>query len=88
MRVPHTAVERRSEEKMKLWEWYCDDCDEWVGWPEIGETTAQVCRDRETCVRSDQWGGDACGHVVCGDCRSVVSERVKVYDKEEVTVSI
>jgi hypothetical protein len=51
------------------WTWFCPDCD-----TEVSDEQAVTCDDPATCVRTEQWGGDHCGHIVCPVCRAVLRE--------------
>ena len=52
------------------WVWYCRHCQQVL---ERGED-AIVCDDASECIRIDEWGGDACGYVVCLHCRHPAAE--------------
>ena len=51
--------------------WVCEN----HGPRRIEDGEAIICRTAERCVRSEEWGGCPCGHVVCADCRAVLRER-------------
>lgn len=52
------------------WFWYCRGCGEKR---ERGDD-ALICDDVDECVRSEEWGGCACGYVVCAECRRPLVE--------------
>lgn len=53
-------------------EWWCDDCE---AFRPLDGDAAFACDGPRECPRSDEWGGDNCGHVVCGECHEPVSDR-------------
>jgi hypothetical protein len=55
---------------MTEWVWYCRHCEQVL---ERGED-AVACDDPAGCIRTDEWGGDACGYIVCRHCRRPASE--------------
>lgn len=60
---------------MSEWVWFCKHCRQTL---EEGDD-AIACDDAAECIRTDQWGGDACGYIICRYCRrpaSDVSENV------------
>ena len=54
------------------WSWYCRHCEEYL---QRGKD-AIACEDRTECIRVGEWGGDACGYIVCQYCRRPASEVV------------
>jgi len=55
---------------MTEWVWYCRHCKQKL---ERGDD-AIACEDPAECIRTDQWGGDACGYIVCRYCRRPASD--------------
>ena len=55
---------------MTDWVWFCKHCRHVL---ERGDD-AIVCDDPAECIRTDEWGGDACGYIVCRHCRHPASE--------------
>lgn len=70
-------------EYLKVVEWYCEHCEERIGYPYMEETHAEICEDAGECPRSQEWGGDACGHVVCKWCHEPASERYLTWSDGE-----
>jgi hypothetical protein len=52
------------------YKWYCRHCEENL---ERGET-AVACEDAAACPYSADWGGDACGYIVCRHCHRPAAE--------------
>ena len=53
------------------WYWYCDHCE-----LELDRgTDAIACEDAGECPASQEWGGDACGYIVCKYCHHPASEK-------------
>ena len=52
--------------------WYCRDCETHRA---LDGQEAFECDAPRDCPRSEEWGGDNCGHVVCGECRAPLSDR-------------
>ena len=52
------------------WRWYCTHCEEFL---DRGED-AVACEDRKACPYSADWGGDACGYIVCRYCHRPATE--------------
>jgi hypothetical protein len=73
----------RPGEILKVYEWYCENCEEAIGYPYIEDTHAMVCEDAAECPKSIEWDGDACGYVVCKWCHEPAVERIYVCDGEE-----
>lgn len=80
--IPEENVERQSEEELSVFEWYCPDCEDWLGWPEQSGHTATVCDDPDVCSHTGE-NADACGHVVCGDCRTRADSHEWVLEGEQ-----
>jgi len=55
---------------MTEWVWYCRHCKQQL---ERGND-AIACEDPAECIRTDEWGGDACGYIVCRYCRRPASD--------------
>lgn len=51
--------------------WWCPLCRRYL---EIGDD-AIPCDSREDCVRTEEWGGSACGYIVCEYCRTPAVEK-------------
>lgn len=72
-------------ELLVVYEWYCDSCDERIGYPYIDETHAEICDDATECPKSVEWNDSPCGHVVCKWCHEPASEHIiKWTDEKEV----
>lgn len=72
-------------ESLCISEWYCENCEEFVGYPYMDETHAKTCDDAIECPYSEEWNGDACGYVVCKWCHSPAVTRYRKWtDQEEV----
>lgn len=79
--IPEDNIKRESSEKITVYEWYCSNCEEWIGWPELGDSPAVICDDASECPHSVEWDGDACGHVVCKWCHEPASDRTRTYEQ-------
>jgi len=55
------------------YEYYCKYCEQVLD----RDTEAHLCEDSNECPYTADWGGDACGYLVCNYCHRPVSERVK-----------
>lgn len=56
------------------WSWYCPNCREYLS----REGDAMACEDSAECPYSAEWGGSACGYIVCRNChRPAVERRVR-----------
>jgi len=55
------------------WYWYCEHCEKDL----VRGEDAIACEDAAECPYSGDWGGDACGYIVCVDCHRPASERVR-----------
>lgn len=53
------------------WYWYCRHCETELT---RGED-AVACEDAAECPCSPEWGGDACGYIVCRYCHRPATER-------------
>jgi hypothetical protein len=51
--------------------WYCAHCEEDL---HRGDD-ALACDDPDECPYSAEWGGDACGYIVCRHCHRPAEER-------------
>lgn len=72
-------------ERLIVYEWFCEHCDERIGYPYMPDTHATVCDDPAECPHSVEWDGDACGHVVCEWCHEpAVDQQVKWTDEDAV----
>jgi len=58
------------------WDWYCRNCQEWLGDPEDEDSNAIICEDAVECPHSVDWEGDACGYVVCRWCHEPATDKV------------
>lgn len=56
------------------WYWYCRHCDQLLEECDGDREDAIVCDDPAECIRSFEWGGDACGYIVCRYCRTPATE--------------
>jgi len=55
---------------MTEWTWWCRHCQQ-----ELDRgVDAIVCEDVAECIRVGEWGGDACGYIVCKHCRNPAAE--------------
>jgi hypothetical protein len=79
--IPEKNVER-VDGQLSVFEWYCPDCEEWLGWPENPSHAALVCADPVACAHIDEDEG-ACGHVVCGACDALADSHEWVLDGEQ-----
>jgi len=52
--------------------WFCRECRAFR--PLDGDAGFECDAPRE-CPTRDEWGGDNCGHVVCGVCHEPLSDR-------------
>ena len=66
--IPEENVEQR-ESQLSVFEWYCPDCADWLGWPENPTHAAVVCADPAACSHPHRAG--ACGHVLCSACEAL-----------------
>lgn len=80
--IPEKNVERQ-ENQLSVFEWYCPDCEEWLGWPENPSHAALVCADPAACSHTDEDEPGACGHVVCGACDVLADSHEWVLDGEQ-----
>jgi len=55
------------------WSWYCRHCEIDL---DRGHD-AVACDDAAECPYSADWGGDACGYIVCEYCHRPASELVR-----------
>jgi len=55
---------------MTDWVWFCKHCRQIL----VRGDDAIACEDPAECIRTAQWGGDACGHIVCCHCRRIASD--------------
>ena len=53
------------------WYWYCDHCGKEL----TRGVDAIACEDAGECPYSAEWGGDACGHIVCYHCHRPAKDR-------------
>lgn len=70
-------------ESLCISEWYCENCQEYIGYPYMDETHADICDNAADCPHSKGWDGDACGHVVCKWCHEPAGERYRKWTREE-----
>lgn len=52
--------------------WFCRQCGEFRV---VDGEAGFECDAPRDCPRSEEWGGDNCGHVVCGTCHTPLSDR-------------
>lgn len=52
--------------------WVCRECEAFRA---VDGTAGFACEAPRDCPRSDEWDGDNCGHVVCGECHTPLSDR-------------
>lgn len=81
--IPAENVERQGEDQLSVFEWYCPDCDDWLGWPENPAHAAPVCVDPATCAHTDEDEPTACGHVVCNACGALADSHEWVLEGEQ-----
>ena len=77
--IPEENVEQR-DDQLSVFEWYCPDCEAWLGWPENPTHAALVCADPAACPHTDE---AACGHVVCGTCEALADSHEWVLEGEQ-----
>jgi hypothetical protein len=79
-RTPRTETSESSEQKdgglmdqfaSEHWVWYCPECNTDLT---RGED-AIACEDPDACPNTKDWGGDACGYIVCTECHRPARER-------------
>ena len=75
--IPEENVEQ-GDRQLSVFEWYCPDCQAWLGWPQNPDHAALVCADPPACPHTDDTG--ACGHVVCGACGSLADSHEWVLE--------
>jgi hypothetical protein len=80
--IPEENVERQ-ENQLSIFEWYCPDCEDWLGWPANPDHAALVCGDPAVCSHTDEDESGACGHVVCGACEALADSHEWVLDGEQ-----
>lgn len=68
--IPEENVERQGDEQLSVFEWYCPECEDWLGWPATPSHSATSCDDPEACPHADEESA-ACGYVVCSECGSL-----------------
>lgn len=71
------------DESLIVYEWYCEHCDERIGYPYIDSCNAEICDDPGHCPKSSKWNGDPCGHVVCKWCHTPATEITIKWDDGE-----
>lgn len=52
--------------------WYCRHCETFRV---VDGEAGFACDAPRECPNRDEWGGDNCGHVVCGVCHEPLSDR-------------
>lgn len=82
--IPEGNIKRESDAKLTVYEWYCSNCEEWIGWPDLDESPAVICDDAAECPHSVDWDGDACGYVVCEWCHEPASDRTRTYERNSL----
>ncbi|MEF8784846.1 MAG: hypothetical protein V5A45_02855 [Haloarculaceae archaeon] len=82
--IPAENVER-GDDQLSVFEWYCPDCDDWLGWPENPAHAALVCADPMMCSHTDEDEPTACGHVVCGACGTLADSHEWVLTGEQAS---
>lgn len=80
--IPEENVERQ-DDHLSVFEWYCPDCEEWLGWPENPAHAALVCADPAACPHTDADEASACGHVICGACESLADSHEWVLEGKQ-----
>jgi hypothetical protein len=80
--IPEENVER-GDDRLSIFEWYCPDCEEWLGWPENPDHAALVCADPAACPHTDEDESGACGHVICGTCKALADSHEWVLEGEQ-----
>jgi hypothetical protein len=78
--IPEENAERQVDH-LSVFEWYCPDCEEWLGWPANPDHAAVVCADTAACSHTD--GDGACGHVVCGTCEALADSHEWILEGEQ-----
>ncbi|WP_302082773.1 hypothetical protein [Salinibaculum rarum] len=81
--IPAENVERQGDDRLSVFEWYCPDCDDWLGWPENPAHAALVCADPAACDHTDEDEPAACGHVVCGACATLADSHEWVLEGKQ-----
>jgi hypothetical protein len=79
--IPAENVERGDDE-LSVFEWYCPDCEEWLGWPDNAGQPARLCEDAADCSHADE-DDAACGHVVCAHCGALADSHEWVLEGEQ-----
>jgi len=80
--IPPENVERQGDDELSVFEWYCPDCEEWLGWPAVAGQPATLCEEPAECTHADE-SGTACGHVVCGRCGALADSHEWVLEGEQ-----
>lgn len=52
--------------------WFCRECR---ACRPLDGTAGSRCDAPPECPNHDEWGGDNCGYVVCGDCHAPLLDR-------------
>lgn len=81
--IPAENVERQGDDQLSVFEWYCPDCEDWLGWPENPAHAALVCADPATCAHTDEDDPAACGHIVCKACGALADSHEWVLEGEQ-----
>ena len=79
--IPDKDIYQESEDEIKVYEWFCSNCEGWIGWPDLDDSPAVICDDAAECPHSIDWEGDACGYVVCEWCHEPASDRTRTYER-------
>ena len=80
--IPEENVERQ-DDQLSVFEWYCPDCADWLGWPENPDHPALVCADPAACPHTGEDESGACGHVICGNCGALADSHEWVLEGQQ-----